>query len=243
MKPRMRACGCIRSLEGANLNRIRQALAIAAKAPLPGRVKTRLLPDLTPEEAATLYTCFLRDTLEVAESVPGIDIVVSYWPLTAKAQIRQVLGDRHRMVAQRGRDLGERIRYLLEDLLGGGYHAACVLGSDSPNLPGEYLEAAFEALDRSGDRVALGPASDGGYYLIGAKTSHPALFKGIGWSGPLVFEQTIQRARELQIEVSLLPEWYDVDTVDDLERLMSDLNLAGSTPELHPGARNTRQYL
>src|SRR5216684_1238773 len=99
--------GSIRSLEGAKPKQMRQAVAVAAKAPRPGRVKTRLVPDLTPEEAAELYACFLKDTLELVESVPGVDIFMSYQPSAAKAQIRELFGDRHPLLAQRGRDLGE----------------------------------------------------------------------------------------------------------------------------------------
>src|SRR5262249_13340996 len=211
--------GSIRFQKRANRTRARKAVAVAAKAPQPGRGKTRLIPDLTPEEAAELYTCFLKDTFELAESLPGVDVFIAYYPFTAEADFRDVFGCQSPLRAQRGKDLGERIYNIMGDLVREGYEAALVMGSDSPNLPIEYLESAIAELARDGDRIVLGPASDGGYYLIGAKTPRRSLFQEIEWSGPHVFEQTLARARELQIEVSLLPEWYDVDTPDDLERL------------------------
>jgi rSAM/selenodomain-associated transferase 1 len=225
---------------------MRQAVAVAAKAPQPGRVKTRLVPDLTPDEAAELYTCFLKDTLELVESVPRIGIFISYQPLNPGAHAYWPFADRYPALEQRGHDLGERIYHAIEDVLAAGYDSACIVGSDSPNLPRAYLELALGALRLPGNRVVFGPATDGGYYLIGAKTVSRRLFEEINWSSDQVLQQTVQRALELEIDVSLLPECYDVDTIADLDRLICDLTIAGSQLQSGDGpgtVRNTRQYL
>ena len=114
----------------------------------------------------------------------------------------------------------------MQSLLDLGYGAACVLNSDSPTLPTAVLLAAVEALRPEGDRVVLGPTTDGGYYLLGVKRTHRRLFEDIAWSTSRVAEQTLQRAAELGLETVLLPPWYDVDDAAAL-RLLTDETLAG----------------
>src|SRR5262249_40111558 len=117
----------------------------------------------------------------------------------------------------------------LEDLLSDGYESAAIMNSDSPTLPPEYLKQTFDLLAQPGDRVVLGPADDGGYYLIGLKHPHRPLFDGVTWSTNLVLNQTLERARQIGLDVALLPEWYDVDGASDFERLVRELGIVDST--------------
>src|SRR5260370_902578 len=186
-----------------------RALAVAAKAPQPGKVKTRLLPFLAAEDATELYRCFLKDTIALMETVPATDVVISYTPAGAERFFDGIISGRHRLLPQRGQDLGERLYFALEDLLADGYESAAIMNSDSPTLPPEYLQQAFELLAAPGDRVVLGPATDGGYYLIGMKRPHRRLFQQITWSSHQVMAESIERAGEIGLEVALLPAWYD----------------------------------
>jgi len=207
---------------------MRQALALAAKAPLPGKAKTRLQSYLSAEDATQLYRCFLKDTLALIDSVPDADAVISYTPEGAEWAFEGITGGRHRLLPQRGEDFGERLFYALEDLLREGYGSVAIMDSDSPTLPASYLQLALELLRRPGPRTVLGPALDGGYYLIGVNGSQPRLFQDITWSTSSVLEQTIERARESGLEVDLLPEWYDVDDRESFEWLLCEMGLEAS---------------
>jgi rSAM/selenodomain-associated transferase 1 len=207
---------------------MRRALAVAAKAPQPGRVKTRLLPFLAAEDATELYRCFLKDTIALMETVPATDVVISYTPEGAERFFDGIISGRHRLLPQRGGDLGERLCFALEDLLAEGYDSAAIMDSDSPTLPHAYLEQTFDLLAAPGDRVVLGPATDGGYYLIGLNRPHRRLFQDISWSSGRVLDESIERAREIGLEVALLPEWYDVDQAADFDRLMLELRPGNS---------------
>jgi uncharacterized protein len=204
---------------------MRQALAVAAKAPQPGKAKTRLHSFLAVEDATQLYRCFLKDTLVLIDSVPATDAIISYTPEGAESYFEGIAGSHHRLLPQRGVNFGEKLRNVLEDLLGEGYDCVVVMDSDSPTLPTEYLGKAFELLRRPGPRVVLGPAVDGGYYLIGLNGSQPRLFEDITWSTSRVLGETIERAGESHLKVELLPEWYDVDDLDSFDTLRRELGL------------------
>ena len=219
------------------------ALAVMAKAPRPGKVKTRLSPPLTPEQAAVLNICFLRDTTEniqeVTEAGNSAGIVV-YTPVGDEAAFDSVLPPAFRLLGQRGDGFGERLLHACEDLFACGFGAVCLIDSDSPTMPQEALSQAVSSLGRTGDRVVLGGSDDGGYYLIGMKRLHPRLFEQIDWSTERVFQQTLDRAREIGLDAELLPTWYDVDDGATLERLRRELRgeeCAGYD------ARHTRTYL
>lgn len=214
---------------------MRQALAVAAKAPQQGTVKTRLHGLLSAADTTELYRCFLRDTIALTERVSATDIFVSYTPEGAE-HLFEGISNGHRLIAQRGPCFGDRLYNALEDLLSEGYQSVAIMDSDSPTLPATYLTQAFHELSRPGDRVVLGPTTDGGYYIIGLKHPHRSLFEGITWSSEQVLNQTISRADELNLEVTLLPEWYDVDTISDLERLRSEIRNGSS-------ASNTREFV
>jgi rSAM/selenodomain-associated transferase 1 len=208
---------------------MRQALAMAAKAPRPGTVKTRLQSFLSAEDATELYRCFLKDTMALMDSMPDTDPVISYTPIGSEKYFEGVIAGRHRLLPQRGPNFGQRLHYALEDLLGEGYQSVAIMNSDSPTLPAGHLRLAFEKLNLPGSRVVLGPACDGGYYLIGIKESEPRLFEDISWSTDLVLKQTVDRANAIGLDVELLPRWYDVDDEEGFERLGFDLGCVAST--------------
>lgn len=225
------------------------------KAPRPGASKTRLSPPLTPEEAAALSGCFLRDTTaNIAHVVhahapggggaPAAGVAV-YTPTGMEAAFDGLLPEGFVMVAQREEGFGGRLLGAVEDLLALGYGAVCLIDSDSPTLPAAALAAAVEALAQPGDRVVLGPSEDGGYYLIGVKAAHRRLFDGIAWSTELVTPQTLARAAEIGLEVVQLPTWYDVDDRATLRSLCEEL-FGGNSPRAQAGgypAPRTREFL
>ena len=225
------------------------------KAPRPGASKTRLTPPLTPQEAAALSSCFLRDTTaNIAETIaacgaqtPAAGIAV-YTPVGMEDAFAGLLPADFCLVAQRGEPFGERLFHAVEDLLALEYSAVCLIDSDSPTLPAEALRLAVGALARPGDRLVLGPSEDGGYYLIGLKQAHRRLFQDIDWSTEKVTPQTLARAAELGLEIVELPTWYDVDDAATLRMLCDEL--LGFNGEVNDpenvrgyGAPRTREFL
>jgi len=195
------------------------------KAPRAGRVKTRLTPPLTAEEAAALNTCFLRDTAAAIARVArggrarGIGV---YTPIGAEDAYQGILPLEFELVPQRGDAFGERLTFATEDLLGLGFDSACLIDSDSPTVREQAYAEAVEKLAQPGDRIVLGPSDDGGYYLIGLKKVHRAVFEGIDWSTERVLEQTFRRAEQAGIPVHLLSAWYDVDDRVTLGRICQE---------------------
>jgi rSAM/selenodomain-associated transferase 1 len=213
------------------------ALAVMLRVPGAEPVKTRLHPALGRGPATLLYRCLLLDTLDIAARVVGASSVAAFSPLTAARTVAGLLPAGMGRVGQRGGDLGERMGNLIADLLAEGHPAALIIGSDLPALPVAYLEEAARVLAEGAADVVLGPAEDGGYYLIGLRRAAPALFTDIAWSTAEVLTATRARARALGLCAYLLPPWHDVDTPDDLARLRRDL--AGDDA----GARRTRRWL
>ncbi len=213
------------------------ALAIMARAPGSELVKSRLHAALGVAPATLLYRCFLLDGLEAAAAQPGLTPVLAYSPPRAVRAMAALAPPGMRLLAQRGGDLGVRMAHLVARLLADGHGAALLIGSDLPTLPPAYLAEAARALGDGAADVVLGPAEDGGYYLIGLTRPAPALFEGIAWSTGGVLEATRARSRGLGLREHLLPAWYDVDTPADLGRLRRDLAQPG------PGARRTRRWL
>jgi rSAM/selenodomain-associated transferase 1 len=222
------------------------ALAVMAKAPRPGKVKTRLSPPLTPEQASALNICFLRDTTEniqhVTQAGNSAGLVV-YTPVGDEAAFEGLLPPGFQLLGQRGDGFGERLFHACEDLFACGFSAVCLIDSDSPTMPQHALLQAVSLLSRPGDRVVLGGSDDGGYYLIGMKQLHQRLFEQIDWSTERVREQTLERAREIGLAAELLPTWYDVDDGATLERLCREL--LPRLPAAFTGydATHTRIYL
>ena len=199
------------------------ALAVMAKAPRVGEVKTRLVPPLTHTEAALLSACFLRDTAANIIDIQGADSFVVFTPPDAAAQLRALLPADCRLLAQRGATLGTRLINATKDLLACGYEAVCLINADAPTLPRAHLVAAVARLSQPGARIVIGPADDGGYYLIGLKRAQRQLFTDIAWSTAQVCAQTVARARALGLPCELLPSWYDLDDAASLARLCAEL--------------------
>lgn len=202
------------------------AVAVMAKASIPGKTKTRLVPPLTVDEAATLNTVFLRDTADTilsAAAFANISGWMAYAPAGTEMFFRTHLPQSIGLLETVAPSFGECLLHAAATLLRAGYGAACLLNSDSPTLPAGYLVAAATALAAPGDRIVLGPSTDGGYYLIGMKHPHPGLFQDIAWSTDQVFAQTLARAKALGLAVFELPSWYDVDTAESLQTLMDEV--------------------
>jgi uncharacterized protein len=228
------------------------ALAVMIKAPHAGMVKTRLVPPLTYFEAAALSTCFLRDTAKNISSLALSEAraagVAVYTPVGTERAFDELLDDRFSLLAQRGETFGERLLCAAEDLLSLGFESLCLIDADSPTLPHALLAEAVTRLAGAGDRLVLGPAEDGGYYLLGLKGAHRRLFEGIHWSTERVFAETLERAEELGLEVSVLPKWYDVDDALSLCRLCEELFAEGPEQTNKHGLKgyeavHTRRFL
>ena len=215
----------------------RLALTVMAKRPQAGEVKTRLCPPLTPEEAAKLAGCFLLDKLDQVGRLPGVARFVAFSPPDAEDFFRTRTGEAFSLLPQRGADLGERLADVSDRLLGAGFSATMIIGTDSPTLPDTVLHEAHEVLGSDRADLVLGPAKDGGYYLIGLRRPSRSLFHEIAWSTDTVLSQTVARAGKVGLRTHLLPAWYDVDVEPDLRRLVRDL-ADDRTP-----APRTRAYL
>jgi hypothetical protein len=210
------------------------AIAVMAKAPRAGAVKTRLVPPLTPEIASALSAGFLRDVTEnIALAARDTQIYgyVAYAPAGSEGLFdgmvaggtRFVVADGAGVRASRVHGFGRSLLHAAQSLFSRGHDAACLLNSDSPTLPTALLSRAAEALGADGDRVVLGPAEDGGYYLLGVKAPHPHLFEDIAWSTGAVAKATRERAQALGLPLVELDPWYDVDDAAALHRLCRDL--------------------
>ena len=216
------------------------------KAPCAGQVKTRLTPPLTPEEAAALNACFLRDTaaaISTTIAAGGARGIGVYTPAGAEGAFTEILPTHFELVLQRGDALSERLINATEDLFKIGFHSLCLIDSDSPTVPQKVYAQAVAWLATGDERIVLGPSTDGGYYLIGLNRMHRRTFEDINWSTPHVFEETMKRADEIGVVVELLPTWYDVDDQATLCRLCDELladkeNDAGGYP-----APETRAFL
>jgi rSAM/selenodomain-associated transferase 1 len=226
------------------------AVAIVCKTPGVGGGKSRLRPLLGAEGVARLSACFIRDiaaTLDaLAPSVGGSRIAI-YSPQGSEDALRPLLPPHWRLFFQQAATIGEVLHASTSAFLAEGHDCALVVNADSPTLPGSVVEQAVAALRAPGDRVVFGPASDGGYYLIGLKRPHAGLFQDIAWSTPTVLARSRERAGEISLPVILLPMWYDVDDAETLGMLEAEL--AGTPPAFAPpglaGAlpRHTRALL
>ncbi|HEY0786350.1 MAG TPA: TIGR04282 family arsenosugar biosynthesis glycosyltransferase [Acidobacteriaceae bacterium] len=212
----------------------RCAFAVMAKAPIPGKVKTRLTPPLTPAQAALLNAAFLTDTLEnlgLAAAATGAACAVSYTPAGWEHAFEGILPVGTLLLPQRGDGFGERLLATAEDLFACGFAAVCLIDSDSPTVPtAEFVHAARALSSFARDRAhpaVLGRSDDGGYYLLGVTAPHAELFADVGWSTAEVADQTEQRAAEIGLRLHHLRTWYDVDEAVSLERLRQELDRPG----------------
>ncbi|MCE2399617.1 TIGR04282 family arsenosugar biosynthesis glycosyltransferase [Candidatus Poribacteria bacterium] len=209
-------------------------LIVFAKNPIPNQVKTRLLPKISSEQAASLYRAFLMDWCETLAELSNVDLVVAYTPPGSQSDLQALIGEDVIYIPQTGTDLGTRLTSGTLWASENGYEKILIVGSDSPTLPLSYILEAVAGLD-SRD-IVVGPSVDGGYYLIGfsarclARTV-PFIFEEIAWSTTHVFQQTIERIDTIKATLKLLPPWYDVDTPEDLAFLhahLSAMRLAGN---------------
>ena len=200
-----------------------RALAIVGKAPLAGTTETRLAPPLSPWQAADLYRAFLQDTVQMALRLRWERVTLIYPPHAgAEHALLRLLPPGIGLRPQSGEGLGAALADAFRSELAAGAERVVLIGSDNPTVPVDIVEAAGVGL---GDHdLVIGPSTDGGYYLIGMARPHLGVFERITWSTSLVLGETLERARELGLSVELLPEWYDVDTPEDLERLRADLD-------------------
>ncbi len=196
------------------------ALIIFAKAPIPGEVKTRLCPPLDEEEAASLHGSLVLDAIERTKGLQGISLYVAGAPDLAHPFFK-VMEGRYgaRLLLQRGPDLGSRMKQAMRDAFDQGVKDVLLTGTDLPTLPRAHLVEALKLI-KSHD-VVLGPAADGGYYLIGLRKMVPALFEGIAWSTASVFAETKKKIEAAGLSPGLLPECRDVDTLDDLKHFIA----------------------
>jgi len=202
---------------------VTRGLIVFARQPLPGRVKTRLARDVGVRAATELYTAMLEDVLERAARLGDTRLLV-FWELESGLLPDYPGFPRLEMFRQNCGTLGERMANALTAAFADGIRTCCIIGSDSPDLPLEYIEQAFQILDKDQADVVFGPAADGGYYLAGMKRLWRRLFEDIAWGGGDVLKTSCERASELALRTARLPGWYDLDTVDDLSRLMQTAN-------------------
>jgi len=210
-----------------------RVLVIMAKAPRLGAVKTRLAPSLSPEAVTAFYRCLLEDTLALARSLGDVEVAVmcpdSDVDELARLAGTQLAGKPASVVAQKGEGLAAGLTSVFAHFAEGRRTNALqrriiAFNSDSPHLPRSILEDAFETL--AAHDVVVGPTHDGGYYLVGAKTSHPTLFAGDGMGTSSALDRLLSRARALELSVGFAAPFYDIDVADDLTRLAEELRLA-----------------
>jgi rSAM/selenodomain-associated transferase 1 len=213
-------------------------VAVMAKASVPGRTKTRLTPPLSPVEAAAFNTAFLKDVsanLLAASRHAAVHGYMAYGPPGAQQFFIDHLPSEVGLIEAWFPNFGDCLFKAITGLFEAGHDSAVVLNSDSPTLPTALLIETAEMLARPGDRAVLGPSTDGGYYLLGIKQAHRRLFDDIDWSTERVARQTLDRAKEIGLDVHRLPAWYDVDDSQSLRQLHAELFEAGSLdPNLTP---------
>ncbi len=211
-------------------------LGVFAKWPEPGRVKTRLAEATSAEFAARIADTFLQDALDRLAAV-AVERWLAFAPAANAADFRVLVADRYQRTPQGDGDLGARMERFIRERIEGGAERIVIVGTDSPTLPVECITDAFRGL-RDAD-VVLGPATDGGYYLVGCRRRLPPIFDGIAWGGSTVLRDTIARL-EASWRVTLLPPWYDVDTLEDLRMLQGHI-AAMRRAGINPGAPRTEQ--
>jgi rSAM/selenodomain-associated transferase 1 len=209
-----------------------------AKAPVAGQVKTRLLPALTPDEAAELSRALLVDQLNHLSGLNSAELYLAFAPEDARAMMTELVPPRFRLFAQRGDDLGARMNGVFDWLRAKGHRNMVLIGGDLAPVPLRNLAETFTALEVAGERVVLGPSRDGGYYLVGMNRLTPQIFDGMTWSHDRVLAQTTAKLSASRIEFQLLPTWFDIDTIEDLRELKSHIG-----PECRAAMKQTLDLL
>jgi uncharacterized protein len=200
-----------------------RTLVVMAKAPRPGMVKTRLAQSLPVEAITELYRCLLDDTMALARSLGTVEVAVMC-PASDVEELTRLVPAGVGVVAQKGEGLAAALTSVFAHFAALGQKSVVAFNSDSPHLPAPVLGRAFEAL--TGHDVVVGPTHDGGYYLVGAKAVHPALFEGDGMGTKSALEALLARARAMQLSVGFTDPFYDIDVGDDLTRLAAELKFS-----------------
>jgi len=190
------------------------ALIIFARDPVPGQVKTRLAASISNHAAAELYSAMLQDVLKSATMLHNITPII-FWANETIPEL-EYLPTAATSYLQSDGDLGKRMAHAFDTAFSTGFDSCCIIGSDAPGLPADYIVQAFKTLEYSQLDVVFGPATDGGYYLIGMRRVQLPLFNDIPWSCQQTLEKSCQKASDFGITYALLPEWQDIDTLDDL---------------------------
>jgi rSAM/selenodomain-associated transferase 1 len=206
----------------------KRTLVIMAKAPRPGAVKTRLASSLSPGAITEFYCCLLGDTLALARSLHDVEVAI-VCPQSDLRELAELAGREVCVVAQKGEGLAAGLTSVFAHFTKDHPRRTIAFNSDSPHLPRSVLADAFETL--AAHDLVVGPTHDGGYYLVGAKTSHPMLFASDGMGTSSALERLLSRARTLELSVGFAAPFYDIDIADDLTRLAAELRLA---PERSP---------
>jgi rSAM/selenodomain-associated transferase 1 len=213
-------------------------LAMFAKFWQPGQVKTRLAAAVGDQPASEVYRASIDALLSRFEKIAdGRELV--YWPPERREEFSRLVGEREwRVRPQCEGDLGARMAHYFTEAFAARHHCVVLIGSDAPTLPRECVEEAFELLHRHS--VVLGPSDDGGYYLVGLAGRVPPIFEGIPWSSAEVWSVTVARLAAAGIDFAVLPPWYDLDELPDLQRLAAELD---RTPERGPELTALREMV
>lgn len=195
----------------------KSALGIFFRIPELGKVKKRLAQQIGNELALKVYEVMLYQTIKKVEKLNGIDIYGFY---EGSIKLPVELPTTFTYIPQTGKGLGQKMSNAVASLFEKGYDNVVLIGSDSPDLPSDYIKEAFQML--GSNELVIGPAKDGGYYLIGMSKPLKEIFKGIVWGGDNVLKDTLLKAKEVHIKHFLLPEWYDIDDLESLKRWLGD---------------------
>ena len=199
-----------------------RTLVIMAKAPKVGSVKTRLAANLSSQQATELYACLLNDTIALGHALHKVEIAIMC-PESDVEDLSRSVTQEVPIVPQTGRGLAAGLTSVFAHFANAGRQRVIAFNSDSPHLPASVLENAFDLLENHD--LVVGPTHDGGYYLVGAKASHPALFEDDRMGTTSALETLMGRARRLQLLVCFTDHFYDIDVASDLTRLAAELRL------------------
>jgi len=200
------------------------ALIIFAKWPEPGKVKTRLSPPLSEQDASDLYRFMLMDTLEKTREIAGVTRMIFFDGDPERSADFRLLAPDADVIKQEGRDLGERLAHATEKAFSAGFRTVAIIGTDSPHLPVELIGEAFRLLKSESADIVFGPSEDGGYYLVAINKHCPELFRGIPWSSPATLKKSMDKAESVGLRPALLEKCFDVDNIDDLRKLRKEVS-------------------
>jgi hypothetical protein len=201
----------------------KRMLVIMAKAPKPGMVKTRLTESLPAPAVTALYRCLLEDTLALARSLTSVEVAVMC-PEPDQDELAQLLGNTVEVVAQKGEGLAAGLTSVFRHFTAAGRQRVIAFNSDSPHLAPSALDSAFEIL--ATHDVVVGPTHDGGYYLVGAKAAHSALFESDRMGTRSALDRLLTRTKVLELSTGFTEPFYDIDVANDLILLARELQIA-----------------